>query len=524
MKKRKPKTGLAPPRPIWARLVTVVTVVILAGAALLAVHWDSTVTAAAFADARGNQTMLRNFLYRMPKGGDLHVHLSGGVYAERYIAWAVADRLCVRVSDDAIVNRPVDKDENTLPCDRAAGMLPIEEAVGEVDTPARQKTYDRIVNALSMRDFRPTAAEPTGHDHFFAAFGKFSAAAGPHFADMIVDLLASYGVQSAQYVELMTSFSGFSEREKFVQAITGKADYKSKLDALNATGLTAFIAQKKKELDDATAEVDKKRDCDPQKTKPGCMVNYRFIAQVSRNGTLDDVFVQTAIAAAMVRADPMVVAFNYVQAEDAAVARADYSEHMRIAAYLAGNPPGAKRVNVTLHAGELWLGLVPPGDLTFHIYEAVTVAGAQRIGHSVDLAFENRLDELLQTMRQKKVAVEINLTSNDQILGVRGDQHPFPAYRAAGVPVVLSTDDAAVERIDLTNEYVRAARDYDLDYATLKAIARASLTYSFLDEAGKQNELKRFDASSAAFEHAMAARASLLADLCLIVKAEFGRR
>jgi hypothetical protein len=58
----------------------------------------------------------------------------------------------------------------------------------------------------------------------------------------------------------------------------------------------------------------------------------------------------------------------------------------------------------------------------------------------------------------------------------------------------------------------------------LKAIARASLTYSFLDKADKQNELKRFDAASAAFEHAMATRASLLADLGLIVKTEFGRR
>ena len=514
----------AAPRRGWTWPVAAIALLVLVVAALLAMHWDKTVTAAAFTDARGNQTMLRNFLYRMPKGGDLHVHLSGGVYAERYIAWAIADKLCVQVRTASIVNRPVDKDKNTLPCGQAPGLLPIDEAVGTVDTPAKQQLYDRIVNALSMRDFRPTAAEPTGHDHFFAAFGKFSAAAGPRFTDMIVDQLAYYGAQSAQYVELMTSFSSFGEREGFVQAIAGKADYGSKLDALNAAGLAAFIAQKKEELDDATAEVDKKRDCDSQKTKPGCMVTYRFIAQVSRNGTLDDVFVQTAIAAAMVRADPMVVAFNYVQAEDAAVARTDYSEHMRIAAYLASNSPGAKRVNVTLHAGELWLGLVPPADLTFHIYEAVTVAGAQRIGHGVDLAFENRLDDLLSVMRRKKVAVEINLSSNDQILGVRGNEHPFPAYRAAGVPVVLSTDDAAVERIDLTNEYVRAARDYGLDYATLKAIARASLTYSFLDEASKQNELKRFDALSAAFEHAMAARASLLADLGLIVKAEFGRR
>jgi adenosine deaminase len=55
---------------------------------------------------------------------------------------------------------------------------------------------------------------------------------------------------------------------------------------------------------------------------------------------------------------------------------------------------------------------------------------------------------------------------------VRGKDHPLPAYLAAGVPVVISTDDAGVSRIDMTNEYFRAARDYGLDYRTLKAIAR----------------------------------------------------
>jgi adenosine deaminase len=220
----------------------------------------------------------------------------------------------------------------------------------------------------------------------------------------------------------------------------------------------------------------------------------------------------------------MVVAFNYVQAEDAAVPRADYSEQMRIVAYLAGSPAGEKRVNVTLHAGELWLGLVPPADLAFHIGEAVTVAGAQRIGHGVDLAFEHDQAALLAEMRRRMVAVEINLTSNDQILGVRGAEHPFPAYRAAGVPVVLSTDDAAVERIDLTNEYVRAARDYALSYAELKAIARAALVYSFLDGAQKRQELAKFDRAAADFERATAARQSLLGDFCLVIRYAVGWR
>jgi adenosine deaminase len=48
------------------------------------------------------------------------------------------------------------------------------------------------------------------------------------------------------------------------------------------------------------------------------------------------------------------------------------------------------------------------------------------------------------------------------------------------VPVALSTDDAGIERIDLTHEYVRAVESYDLGYADLKEIVRNSLEYSFL--------------------------------------------
>ena len=35
------------------------------------------------------------FLLKMPKGADLHNHLSGSIYAERYIEWAAEKGLCV---------------------------------------------------------------------------------------------------------------------------------------------------------------------------------------------------------------------------------------------------------------------------------------------------------------------------------------------------------------------------------------------------------------------------------------------
>jgi len=83
-------------------------------------------------------------------------------------------------------------------------------------------------------------------------------------------------------------------------------------------------------------------------------------------------------------------------------------------------------------------------------------------------------------MAQKHVMVEINLSSNEGILGIKGASHPFPLYRAAHVPVALSTDDEGVSRIDLTHEYVRAALDYRLSYADLKQLARTGIEYSFL--------------------------------------------
>jgi adenosine deaminase len=106
--------------------------------------------------------------------------------------------------------------------------------------------------------------------------------------------------------------------------------------------------------------------------------------------------------------------------------------------------------------------------------------GARRIGHGVDISYEADSPALLARMARDRIAVEINLTSNDTILGVRGADHPLALYRAAGVPVVLSTDDEGVSRSDMTNEYLRGVFEQGLGYADLKAMARASISYGFL--------------------------------------------
>ena len=115
--------------------------------------------------------------------------------------------------------------------------------------------------------------------------------------------------------------------------------------------------------------------------------------------------------------------------------------------------------------------------------------------------------------------MEISLTSSDLILNVRGKDHPLSTYLAAGVPVVLSTDDPGVSRIDLSNEYFRAAREYNLGYRSLKSIARNALIYSFLTPDEKQKELQRFDRSTAEFERSLTGRRWRLRHLPILLKA-----
>src|SRR5271165_7126479 len=150
---------------------------------------------------------------------------------------------------------------------------------------------------------------------------------------------------------------------------------------------------------------------------------------------------------------------------------------MKMVEYLHSVYP---QVHISLHAGELAPGLAPPEGLRFHIRQAVELGHAERIGHGVDVAYESDAQALLRGLAAKHVMIEINLSSNDGILGVKGADHPFPVYRAAHVPVALSTDDEGVSRIDITHEYVRAALDYHLTYQDLKQLARTGMEHDFL--------------------------------------------
>jgi hypothetical protein len=128
------------------------------------------------------------FLLKMPKGGDLHSHLSGAVYAESYIQWAAAKGSCVNQATMAL-SQP--------PCDQAAGKPPVSTAL------TNTALYQQLIDAWLMRYWQYSGQN--GHDHFFHSFGKFG---GATFGQMLADVSSRAAKGHVSYLELMLTPDG----------------------------------------------------------------------------------------------------------------------------------------------------------------------------------------------------------------------------------------------------------------------------------------------------------------------------
>jgi adenosine deaminase len=443
---------------------------ILFVAALLAIgiapaHADDTsATAPLFDKLVSSPPRLRVFLQQMPKGGDLHNHLWGQPYAEQFLEWGGDKGLCASRKTLAIV----------------AGPCKAPETEALKDLGRRDETlYARMIESLSTRgrDQGLGVNDATGHDDFFDTFDRFAPSAIAAPGAMVASARTSAAANGVSYLELMQDPGAIVEAG--VMGL-GKPFDVSDFDGAYgriAPALPGLVAKAMAEVDAMDRDAAQQLGCDKPSSSPACAVTVRYQAFGLRSQPPGFVFNQLAAAFALAAKDPRFVAVNIVAPEDGAVAVADFGLHMRMFRFLSAKYPTVKK---SIHAGELDLGLVPPMALSHHIRDSVEIAGASRIGHGIDIAYETDAPTLLARMARDRIAVEINLTSNDTILGVKGARHPIALYRAAGVPVTLSTDDEGVSRSDMTNEYVRAATEQKLSYAELKDIARASLEYAFL--------------------------------------------
>jgi hypothetical protein len=401
------------------------------------------------------------FLRDMPKGGDLHNHLYGAIYAEDLIDFAARDKLCLDRATSTLIAGPCDSS-----CDTAKPAV----ECGYHDP----NFYNQMIDAWSMRNWE--RGPESGHDHFFATFPKFDLAASNHEGEEIAKALQRAAADHLQYVELMHTIGGMQSAQLGAK-LGWNSDFAVMREKLSSGGLKDAVATAREELDKEGAIVQKQLECGTASALPACDVTIRYLYQVLRGLPPEQVFAQILTGFELASGDPRVVGLNLVMPEDWYVSMRDFNLHMRMLDYLHGIYP---RVHISLHAGELAMGLVPPEGLSFHIRHSIELGHAERIGHGVAVLDEHNAPDLLREMAQRNVLVEICLTSNDVILGVKGEDHPLPVYRKYGVPLALATDDEGVSRSDMTHEYLRAVETYNLSYIELKHMARESLEHSFL--------------------------------------------
>ena len=449
-------------------------------------------TAAQFKRVRDDPAALAAFLDRMPLGGDLHHHIIGGARPAALVRMAAADGLCLPADLDvvwALQGPPCGQDQR-----------PVAEAFEDT---AFQHEIER---RWSMGDFLADNASIDrieANEHFFSIFGQLRLVQGN-----LSGLLAAARTLAARdgviYLETATAY--ISDRE----ARSGLAGSIRWDDDLPELRRTVLADPRFAEIRDATVEAlprelersDRLLGCDSTAPDPGCHVLVRLQHTAIRTVEPVVVFVNLLLAYEIAAASPFVVGINFAGPETHPVSIRDYDLHMRMFGELADHYPNVKR---SLHTGEMVDPLAATLGAERHIRLAQAPAemggaAAHRLGHAVALHADPEPARLLAEMRERGVVIEVNLESNRQLLGVSPLNHPLVDYLAAGVPVVLATDDPGLMLSDLPQQFALAARNEAVSYRTLKTFAINSIAYSFLPDAHRQRLLRRLEGDFAAFE------------------------
>ncbi|MFV8325378.1 adenosine deaminase [Flavobacterium sp. ZS1P14] len=442
-----------------------------------------------FEKIRNNEAALTAFFSQMPKGGDLHHHYSGSIYAEPLLERAIAD--------DFYLNTETMQVNKEKPLVGNWEQFSALKSNGELDA-YKQK----IMQKWSVKDYNHV--DYPSDKLFFESFMKFEPAIKGNFGPGVLELKNRAITENVSYIETQLAtipctmntddLTKFNTRLRQLSKIKDEKTIIKSLDSVYNVLLQKNAASYATDFNvNFVAKLHNDLKIDDAK------FTMRYQNFVLRFMEPVDLFKNLVIAFISADSSPLMAGVNIVSPEDGETSMKDYWLHMVMFKYCHSRYPNVK---YTLHAGELTLGLVQPEDLTWHINAAVYLAGANRIGHGVDMAYEQNSYDLLRYMAKKTIPIEINLVSNEFILKVKENRHPLTLYKEFGVPIVISTDDAGILRTNMTEQYVVLAKRYkNITYADIKQFVYNSINYSFIKETSvKKQLLQNLDSRFKTFE------------------------
>lgn len=416
-----------------------------------------------FEDVKTSATpeQMYRFLYALPKGGDLHNHLTGAVRSEWYWDAAMAERARgyhyytrVRIENCA----PYGHDE----FGGAKALLLFKDiqasTYATLDTCAKSE-FKRL------EDLNPTEKQAwldsmrldrsyEGRDEFFEAIWDRinDLLKNPYLiCDILLRNMQAFGAEGVVYLETQQGAEGAVKADGSpytVDEVIGIYRGFLASPAARATGvevrfqnsLLRFTPNAEQRLRDLYAITDRYRD--------------------------------------------LYVGVNMVGREDN-----DKGYPLRFLPVLRALRHRYPDINLSIHAGEM--------DEPDHHVRDTLLLGAQRIGHGVNLISD---PDTMLLMRYGPYMVEINLISNLLLEYVKDySQHPFPEYLRTGIPVALSTDDRGMWDSNMTDEFFVAVKEFNLSWEEIVKLGRNSLYYSFVDAPTKERLLAAYDKRVAAY-------------------------
>ncbi len=409
---------------------------------------------------------LHAFLYAMPKGGDLHLHLSGSIFPEWFFEHALAQaergyryyakvriENCASGIDSAgrtnylMLYKTLDhlSYAELPPCEQGE-YVPLETLEG-VDK-------ERWLDGLRLD--QPFEGRNEFFERNWERMGDLSR--NPYLiGEVFVEHVRAMGEEGLVYMEPQIPIGGFVESD--------------------GTPIPP----------DAVLDIYRKRLAEPDAREAGVTVRMqvsllRFLPQAEE-------ILELLYEFAHKHKD--VVAVNMVGREDN-----DKGYPLRFLPTLRHLRHKYDGVRLSIHAGEV--------DEPNHHVRDTLLLGAERIGHGVNLITD---PETLTAMRYGPYMVEINLVSNLLLEYVNDySQHPFPEYLRLGVPVALSTDDRGMWDSIMTDEFFVAVTEFDLSWEEVKTLSRNSLAYAFVEDDIKTRLLADYETRIKQFERRFARR------------------
>ena len=430
-------------------------------AALSLSFFSSVVTADWFETFKDTATdsELHQLLYEMPKGGDLHHHLTGSVLPEWWYEAAlnVADEgyrfyTKVRINNCMEHGEPEFMQylihyrnihafqwEALSECEKTE-YLPLHELSDD--------QRDAWMNAVMLD--KPHEGREEFFGKHWPRLGAMTSSP-PLLMAVMLRHFQAFADEGLIYVEPQVPVLGFASPDGTPIQPNEVADYMRELlkdEAFSATGLTwRFQMSILRML--PTAEDDLR-------------MAYQF---VSEN-------------------DPW-VAVNMVGREDD-----DKGYPRRFLPVAREMRHAFNNVRLSIHGGEV----DEPND---HVRDTLLM-GADRIGHGLNLITD---DDAMRLMRYGPYMVEINLISNLLLEYVSDySQHPFPEYLRIGIPVALSTDDRGMWHSTMTDEFFVGVKEFDLSWPEIRLLSESSIRYSFLPDAEKTALLETLEQRLDKFE------------------------